>query len=159
AIVLGRTWMPQGNFKQSQQGGQWRPELMRGIAGETALSFEGFLQAVEQPVECLAQLLQLIVGPMQGQALIERVRAKGASRACHGTNRKEGPAAEPAADQSGCQPEQERSRSQGESHGVQSGPGWLQGYGGNKHQRWMFTLLYLTVRSFDAPTCHQPLFP
>jgi hypothetical protein len=42
-----------------------------GVGGKAALGVEGGVQAGEHPIEGVGQLLELVVGPLQGDALVQ----------------------------------------------------------------------------------------
>src|SRR4051812_8032038 len=50
-ILLGRSVAPASDLNLAEQGRQWRPELMRGIAREPTSLFVRLIQPDERPVE------------------------------------------------------------------------------------------------------------
>ena len=61
----------QGDLEQGALAGQRGPQLVRGVGGEAPLRFEGGLQPREQAVEGVGELLELVVGSVQGQPLVQ----------------------------------------------------------------------------------------
>ena len=61
----------QGDLEQGALAGQRGPQLVRGVGGEAPLRVEGGLQPREQAVEGVGELLELVVGSVQGQPLVQ----------------------------------------------------------------------------------------
>src|ERR1700677_974214 len=61
----------EGDLEQGAFPGQWGAQLVRGVRGETPLGVEGGLQPPEQAVECVGEFLELVIGSVQGQPLVQ----------------------------------------------------------------------------------------
>ena len=68
AILAGITLASQGNFQLPENRCERRAQLMRGFAGEPALSLERVLQSYQQLVERHAQVFDLIARVRDGQS-------------------------------------------------------------------------------------------
>jgi hypothetical protein len=51
--------------------GQRGAELVGGVGDEAALAVEGAVEALQHGVEGVGQVLELVVGPLQGDALLQ----------------------------------------------------------------------------------------
>ena len=68
-----------GDLEQCAAQGERRAQLVRGVGDELALRLKGRLEPAEQSVEGVAELFQLIVGPLEGETLVQ-VRSRDRSR-------------------------------------------------------------------------------
>ena len=56
-----RVGVGQRHLRQSLQPGERRAQLVRGVGDELALCLEGRIEPFQQPVERVAELLELVV--------------------------------------------------------------------------------------------------
>ena len=61
-VLVGRAVAAEGDVDLAEHGGQRRAELVRGVAGEPRLALERLVEAVEQAVEGVGQVVQLVAG-------------------------------------------------------------------------------------------------
>ena len=66
-ILLARALVPQRDLELTDEHGQRRPQLVRGVAAESALPLEGDVQPGQQVVERAAEVVELVAGPGLGQ--------------------------------------------------------------------------------------------
>ena len=67
AVFLGLPLAAEGDLDLADAGGQGRAELVRGDAGESPLPLVGDAEPRQEIVECTAQLVELVVGAVQGE--------------------------------------------------------------------------------------------
>ena len=67
----GAAWVGEGYLEQGAFPGQGRAQLVRGIGGEAPLGVERGLQPREQVVEGVGEFLELVVGSVQAQPLVQ----------------------------------------------------------------------------------------
>ena len=65
------SWVGEGYLEQGAFPGQGRAQLVRGIGGEAPLGVERGLQPREQVVEGVGEFLELVVGSVQAQPLVQ----------------------------------------------------------------------------------------
>jgi len=67
----GRLGLGQGHVQRGPHGGQRGTQLVRGIGDEPALRGEGAIQPSQQPVDSVAEFLELVVRAGQRQPLVQ----------------------------------------------------------------------------------------
>ena len=108
--IEGEVGVGEGDLKQRATQGKWRAQLVRGVRDELTLRFEGRLESAEQFVEGVTELLELVIGTLEGEALVQ-VRSRDRACGC-------GDGVQPPQDATGDHPAQ---TDRGDCHDTQGG--------------------------------------
>ena len=65
-VLGGGAFAAERDVNLAEDGGEWSAELVRGVAVEAGLAFEGFLETVEEAVERVGKLLKFVAGGEAG---------------------------------------------------------------------------------------------
>ena len=119
SVFLDRSVASKGDVDLADQGRQGGSELMRGVAREPRLAFEGLVPAVEQSVEGDGQVFELVVRPDVRELTPRLLRAQLARGRGHPGERRQRPSTEPATDNRRRSPEGRRERGQHQAEGLE----------------------------------------
>ena len=94
-------WVAEGDLYQGALSGEGGSKLVGGVGDEVPLRLEGGLEAGEEVVEGVAELFELVLRPVEGQALVQAGRGDPLGRAGDGPDGAQHPAGDEPAGQEG----------------------------------------------------------
>ena len=89
------------DLDQRSLAGQRRAQLVRGVGDELALGFERRVEPLEQFVEGVAEFLELVLGPVERETLVQARGGDPLRRAGDGPDAAQHPAGDEPAGQEG----------------------------------------------------------